>query len=112
MVEGHSSSKPNAKAKGKNKNEKKKGSGSTTPKMKNFKKFTTGKGKGFHCNEDRHWKRNCKIYLDIKRKEKEIENNKQGKNNLLFVEACVVIDSTDTWIIDSRATMFVIQCRD
>ena len=32
----------------------------------------------------------------LSRKGKEIENNKQGKNNLLFVEACVTIDSIDT----------------
>ena len=62
----------------------------------------------FHCNEDGHWKRNYKIYLDLKRKENEIDNNnKQGKNNLLFIEACVAIDSTDTWIIDSGATHHV-----
>ena len=40
----------------------------------------------------------------LSRKGKEIENNKQGKNNLLSVKACVAIDSTNTWIMDSGAT--------
>ena len=110
MVEGPSSSKPNAKEKRKNK---KKGCGSKAPKKKSFKKFTAGKGKYFHCNEDGHWKGNCKIYLDLKRKGKEMENHKQGKNNLMFIDACVAIDSTDTWIIiQEPPTMFVILCRD
>ena len=51
MAEGPSSSKPNAKTKGKNK-KKKKRYGSSTPKKKSFKKFSAGKGKCFHCNED------------------------------------------------------------
>ena len=108
MAEGpSSSSKPNAKAKWKNKKKKKKRSGSTTPKKKIFKKSVAGKEKCFHCNNDGHWKRNYKIYLDLKRKGKEIENNKQGKNNMLFVETCVTIDSTDAWIIDSGVTHHV-----
>ena len=77
VAEGPSSSKPNAKAKGKNKKKKKKkGSGSMTLIKKDFKKSTASKRKCFHCNEDGHWKKNYKIYLDLKRKEKEIENNK------------------------------------
>ena len=48
---------------------KKKGFGSIAPKKKDFKKSTASKRKYFHCNEDGHWKRNCKIYLDFKRKE-------------------------------------------
>ena len=75
MVEGPSSTKPNVKVKGKN-NKKKKGSRSTSPKKKSFKKFTVDKGKCCHCNKDRHWKRNYKIYLDLKKKGKELENNK------------------------------------
>ena len=106
VAEGLSSSKPNVKEKGKNK-KKKKGYGSTIPKKKDFKKSTASKGKCFHCNKDRHWKRNCKIFLNLKRKEKEIENNKQGKNNLLFIEACMTIVTIDTWIIDSGATYHV-----
>ena len=98
--------KPNTKAKGKNNNNNK-GSGSMRPEKKNFKKSITGKGKSFHRNENGHWKRNCKVYLDFKRKEKEIKNNKQAKNNLLFVEVCVAINSTEAWIIDLGATHHV-----
>ena len=40
------------------------------------------KGKCFHCNQDGHWKRNYKKYLD------ELKKNKQGKSDLL--ETCLV----------------------
>ena len=73
MAEGPSYSKPNVKAKGKNKKNKK-GYGYTRPKKKSFKKSAARKC--FHCNENGHWKRNSKIYLDLKRKGKEVENNK------------------------------------
>ncbi|KAI3453969.1 hypothetical protein Pfo_010632, partial [Paulownia fortunei] len=42
-----------------------------------------------------HWKRNCPEYLASK---------KQGNGELSFIESCLVVDSTDTWIVDSGAT--------
>ncbi|KAL6327213.1 hypothetical protein AAG906_015252 [Vitis piasezkii] len=60
------------------------------------------KGKCFHCNQDGHWKRNCKTYLDELKQKK-----KQGKLDLLVMETCLVENDFSSWIIDSRASNHV-----
>ncbi|PON81075.1 Zinc finger, CCHC-type, partial [Trema orientale] len=98
-----SSSKPKSKDKGKRK---KKTPASLSPKKKKTKKNAKLKGKCFHYSEDGHWKRNCKTYLALK-KEKNNGKDKQGNDNLLFIKACHVVDSIDSWIVDSGATDYV-----
>ena len=60
------------------------------------KRVQKPKGKYFHCGKDGHWKRNCITYLAEKQKEKEGNKDKQGNDQLLFIEACFVTDSFDT----------------
>ena len=60
------------------------------------------KGKCFHCNQDGHWKRNCKKYLDELKQKK-----KQGKLDLLVMETCLVENDFSSWIIDSGASNHV-----
>ena len=57
------------------------------------------KGKCFHCDQDGHWKRNYKKYLDELKMKK-----KQGKSDLLVMETCLVENDFSSWIIDSGAS--------
>ena len=59
-------------------------------KKKNSSKVKEPKGKCFHCGVEGHWKRNCKKYLS------EVKHKKQGKYDLLVLEACLVKDDTST----------------
>ena len=88
------SNKPKGKPKGKNKNQKKKKKGEVlVSKMTTMKK---PKGKCFKCGEKGHWKPNCPK-----------ANKKPGIGNLNIVEACLVENYNDKWIIDSGATNHV-----
>ncbi|PON32923.1 hypothetical protein PanWU01x14_357100 [Parasponia andersonii] len=98
-----SSSKPKSKGKGKRK---KKTPISLTPKKTKTKKDVKSKGNILHYGKDRHWKRNYKIYLALK-KEKNNNKDKQVNDNLLFIEACHMVNSINSWIIDSGATNHV-----
>ena len=60
------------------------------------------KGKCFHCNQDGHWKRNCKKYLDELKQKK-----KQGKLDLLVMETCLVENDFSNWIVDAGASNHV-----
>ena len=80
---------------------KKKGKGKNKIHTNRKRKFpNANKGKYFHCNENKHWKRNCPKYLV----EKKVEKAQQGKYDLLVVEICLVEYDNSTWILDSRAT--------
>ena len=54
------------------------------------------KGKCFKCGQKGHWKQNCPQIA-----------KKQGMGNLNVVEACLVENYNDKWIIDSGATNHV-----
>ena len=87
----------------KDKNTKKPKKSSKGKENKNTKtsKKKIPKGTSFHCGEDGHWKRNYPKYLaGLKEKNK-------GKFDLLVLEACLVEDSSSSWIVDSGATNHV-----
>ena len=84
--------KPKGKPKGGNKNKKKKAVIPVT-KSDAMKK---SKGKCFKCGWKGHWKQNCSK-----------ATKKPGMGDLLVVEACLVENFNDKWIIDSGATNHV-----
>ncbi|KAL4022720.1 hypothetical protein IC575_016464 [Cucumis melo] len=62
-----------------------------TPKQNKGKK-TIEKGKCYHCSENRHWLRNYPKYVA----QKKVENEAQGKYDLLVVETCLVENENST----------------
>ena len=84
--------KPKRKPKGGNKNKKNKVVIPVT-KSNAMKK---PKGKCFKCGQKGHWKQNCPK-----------ATKKPGMGDLLVVEACLVENFNDKWIIDSGATNHV-----
>ena len=84
--------KPKGKPKGGNKNKKKKAVIQVT-KSDVMKK---PKGRFFKCGQKRHWKHNCPK-----------ATKKPGMGDLLVVDACLVENFNDKWIIDSGATNHV-----
>ena len=84
--------KPKGKPKGGNKNKKKKAVIPVT-KSNAMKKPT---GKCFKCGQKGHWKHNCPK-----------PTKKIGMGDLLVVEACLVENFNDKWIINSGATNHV-----
>ena len=60
------------------------------------KKVTKIKRKCFFCGEKRHWKSNCPK-----------SQNKKEQGNVNYLETCFLVDSTDSWIVDSGATNHV-----
>ena len=84
--------KPKGKPKGGNKKNKKKAVIPVT-KSEAMKK---SKGKCFKCGQKGHWKQNCPKAI-----------KKISMGDLLAVEACLVENFNDKWIIDSGATNHV-----
>ena len=62
-------------------------------KSKRKKNKNKGQGKYFLCGKKGHWKNECLKFL------------KRGSNmhHSLLIESCLVLDSTNSWWIDSRA---------
>jgi len=58
------------------------------------------KGICFYCNEDGHWKRNCKKYLAS------LKNNKPSEGTILVLESVLTVSSS-TWIFDLGASQNV-----
>ena len=61
------------------------------------KSKSQGKGKCFNCGKKGHWKKESPDYL----------KKKEGISNSLLVESCLVVDSINSWGIDSKATKHV-----
>ena len=55
------------------------------------------------CKKSGHWKRNCYKYLAFLKKEKSSE----GMNTILIIETNLLVDSSNSWCIDSRATSHI-----
>ena len=66
---------------------------------KKKKKKNPKKAKCFACEKVEHFKRDCKANIAKK--------SEGGKCDLLYIEACLVEESKDTWFIDFRATNHV-----
>ena len=84
--------KPKRQPKGGNKNKKKK----PVILVTKSDAMNKTKGKCFKCGQKGHWKHNCPR-----------ANKNPGMGDLLVVEACLMENFNDKWIIDSRATNLV-----
>ena len=84
------------KIKGKSKgNKAKKGKGQSKPKAKKAKPLK--EGVCFFYNEQGHWKRNCKLYLEDLKKKKSIEATTLG---IYVIE--VNLFTSASWVLDTR----------
>ena len=79
------------KAKG---NKAKKGKGQSKPKAKKPK--PPKEGVCFFCNEQGHWKRNCKLYLEDLKKKKSSEATTSG----IYVIK-VKLSTSASWVLDT-----------
>ena len=55
------------------------------------------------CKKSGHWKRNCYKYLASLKKEKSSE----GMNTILIIETNLLVDSSNSWCIDSGTTSHI-----
>ena len=92
MVHKGEGMKRNGKGKG---NKAKKGKGQSKPKAKKPK--LPKEGVCFFCNEQGHWKRNCKLYLEDLKKKKSSEATTSG---IYVIE--VNLSTSASWVLDTR----------
>ena len=82
---------PKAKAKGKVSNEP--SSSKQKPKVKSG---PTPDDECFHCHAKRHWPRNCKKYLEDKKK----KGGSTSASGIYLTEINIAISSSDSWVFD------------
>jgi hypothetical protein len=84
---------PNPKGKGKEKGSNGESSGSKPNPAPKAKSGPTFEDECFHCHEKGHWSRNCKKYLEEKKKKKGSETSTSGIN---VIEINIALSSSET----------------
>jgi hypothetical protein len=87
---------PNPKGKGKEKGSNGESSGSKPKPAPKAKSGPTSEDECFHCHEKEHWSRNCKKYLEEKKK-KGSETSSSGIN---VIEINIALSSSESWVFD------------
>jgi hypothetical protein len=83
---------PNSKGKGREKSSSSESSGSKLKPAPKAKSIPTSEDECFHCHEKGHWSRNCKKYLDEKKK-KGSETSTSGIN---VIEINIALSSSES----------------
>ena len=89
---------PNPKGKGKEKSSGGESSGSKLKPAPKAKSGPTSEDECFHCHEKGHWSRNCKKYLEEKKKKKGSETSTSGIN---VIEINIALSSSESWVFDT-----------
>jgi hypothetical protein len=89
---------PNPKGKGKEKSSSSESSGSKLKPTPKAKSSPTSEDECFHCHEKGHWFRNCKKYLEEKKKKKGSETSTSGIN---VIEINIALSSSESWVFDT-----------
>src|SRR6185369_11055281 len=89
---------PNPKGKGKEKSSGGESSGSKLKPAPKAKSGPTSEDECFHCHEKGHWSRNCKKYLEEKKKKKGSETSTSGIN---VIEINIALYSIESWVFDT-----------
>jgi hypothetical protein len=89
---------PNPKGKGKEKGSNGESSGSKPKPAPKAKPGPTSEDECFHCHEKGHWSRNCKKYLEEKKKKKGSETSTSGIN---VIEINIALSSSESWVFDT-----------
>jgi hypothetical protein len=89
---------PNPKGKGKEKGFGGESSGSKPKPAPKAKSGPTSEDECFHCHEKGHWSRNCKKYLEEKKKKKGSETSTSGIN---VIEINIALSSSESWVFDT-----------
>jgi hypothetical protein len=91
---------PNPKGKGKEKGSNGESSGSKPKPAPKAKSGPTSEDEFFQCHEKGYWSRNCKKYLEEKKKKKGSETSTSG---IIGIEINIALSSSETWVFDTRS---------